>query len=254
MSSIVISGITSIDAYPKDISIKYCKQCMEKFEVCIPPNKPDMEEPNDIHLNICIDKMRIIETVLGPKLVIEGIIRIKLIYTAENRVQSIHSAHFEKVFCEYILLRNIRECGCSLRVNSIFAGIEDVCITYVGTRDLKLSILFILCPRVCEHQHRENRTSCCMNDLHVLQLETNNISMGSETKIIEYNHNQSEHEVKKEVDYKYQVNCESCGNKDIYSQNKCYRRRCNRTDYYEKDREDYCNEYKEDNYYAYRDR
>lgn len=237
MNSILISGITPIDAYPKDISIKHCKQCMKKVELCIPSVKPDIEEANDLHINICVEKVKMIETILGPKLVIQGKIRAKLIYTADNKVQSVHSAHWEKTFCEYILLNDIRSCRGSLRFSNVFAGIEDVCVICVGKRDLSLSIIFILCPRVFESYDRENQTCCCSKEEHLNRLEPRDLLMGTEVKVIEYTPSRSDQDIRKEKVCECQEKYERYEDQDSYDQDRCYRKRHHKDDGYNMYRE-----------------
>lgn len=150
MNHIFVSGITPMEAYPKDIRGEDCKQYMEEFDLCIPAVKPEVEGVNEIYINVCVEAARIIDTILGPKLIIQGKVEIKLVYTACNRVQSVHSAHWEKKFYNYILFPCIKEKSYNLVVRNIFVGIEDVCVTSVRCRDLSLSVIFILCAKVCE--------------------------------------------------------------------------------------------------------
>lgn len=240
MSSIIICGITSIEAYPKGISVKYCKQCVEKIELCIPSVKPDIEEPNEIHINICVEKVKMIETVLGPKLVIEGRIRVKIIYTADNRVQSVHSAHWEKTFCEYILFRDVKSSSCSLIVSSVFAGVEDVCVTCVGRRELSLSVIFILCPKVCENKNSIETYECyCNKGVNLNKLEISDALMHGDIKLLEYTNNTYDYIVKKEDKYEYENKNEGYNEQEGDNKNKYYRQRGKNDKYslYKRDRE-----------------
>lgn len=156
LGNIFISGITPIDAYPRSKSNKYYKQCIEKVDLCIPKAKPDIEDINEIQIKACIEKVKVINTVLGDKLVIEAKIQIKVIYTADNIVQSVHSAHWEIVFHEYVLLENIDCCSCNRLIRYVFLGIEDVCVICMDKRSLSLSIIFILCPQIIEDANKTN--------------------------------------------------------------------------------------------------
>lgn len=148
LENIFISGITPIDAYPESKGNKYYKQCIQKVDLCIPNVKPDIEDINEIQINPCIERIKVINTVLGPKLVIEGRQQIKIIYTADNRVQSVHSAHWEVGFHEYVLLEGMHEQNCTNRIRCVFIGIEDVGVTCMDRRRVSLSIIFVLCPQI----------------------------------------------------------------------------------------------------------
>lgn len=233
MSSIMICGITPIEAYPKGIPVKYCKQCVEKMELCVPSVKPDIEEPNEIHINICVEKVKIIDTVLGPKLVIEGKIRVKLIYTADNRVQSVHSAHWEKTFCNYILLRDIKGSSCSVGVSNVFAGVEDVCVTCVERRALSLSIIFILCLKVWENKSGIGNQACyCSEDVYLNKLEESDMLMDGKIKVIEYTSNISNQTIRKEIEREYEDKNRRYEAQDINGHNMYYRRRRNKVNDY----------------------
>ena len=235
MSSIIICGITPMEAYPKGISVKHCKQCVEKIELCIPSVKPDVEEPNEIHINICVEKVKMIDTVLGPKLIIDGKIRVKLIYTANNKVQSVHSAHWEKIFCNYILLKDLKGI-----VSNVFVGVEDVCVTCVGERDLSIAVIFILCPKVCE-DNGENQTCYCIKNAHFNRLQVSDMLINSETKVIEYTNNAPNQMTRKKTKYEYE--------EDRYREQDRYK---------EQDKEDrdryYGRRTKTDNYNLYKNR
>lgn len=98
--------------------------------VDIPSQKPDMEGLVGIHACVEIISQRVVKTpevkgytsvtgeiipgenipnaegtkLTGKKLVIEGLIRQKVIYTALNSEQSLHSAHFVMPFSTFIIL------------------------------------------------------------------------------------------------------------------------------------------------------
>lgn len=213
MNSILICGITSIEDYPKSICVKNCKQCVEKMELCLPLVKLDIEEPNEIHADVCVENVRMIETVLGAKLIIEGKVKVKLIYTADNRIQSIHSAHWEKTFCNYILLREVEGSRCDFIVRNVFAGIEDVSITCVEKRGINLSIIFILCPQITEDRNSvASEDCCCIRKVNLNKIEICNMPMGRNIKIVEYTNNACSCMEKEEKNYR----CEDLENENEY--------------------------------------
>lgn len=95
--------------------------------LCIPPQKPDVEQILNITACVDIISQRIVKTPIGGtitgdppvftptpnyegtiltgrKLVIEGILRQKIVYTADVPEQSVHSAHFDVPFSVFIIL------------------------------------------------------------------------------------------------------------------------------------------------------
>lgn len=85
----------------------------------IPSQKPDIEELVSITSRIKIIAQKVIETptptsgneeneegtkLTGKKLIIEGILRQKVVYTAEVAEQSLHSAHFDVPFSAFIVV------------------------------------------------------------------------------------------------------------------------------------------------------
>lgn len=148
MGQIRVSGITPVEAYPECISIRDCKLCVEKIDLCIPRNKPDVECVEEIQASLEIGNVKKIDTILGEKLVVQGKMFIKAIYTADNPVQSLHSAHWERDFVEYILFEKGDNNRKRISVKGVFAGIEDIGLIDSNCRALKVSVIFVLCPEM----------------------------------------------------------------------------------------------------------
>jgi hypothetical protein len=145
---IVTTGITPIEEYPKLKCTKFCKQSLENDNLYIPCEKPDIESINEVKVNVCIDDANIINTILGPKLVLHGHKNIKVIYTANNCEQSLHSAHWNVPFCDFILLDGMRYDECFSLVKNVFVGIEHACVNSFNLREVNLCIIFIICPLI----------------------------------------------------------------------------------------------------------
>lgn len=144
-SDICITGITPLDAYPLYCSPKNCKQNIKCIKLHIPCLKPDIESINDIKASIYIDNSKVINTVLGKKVILNLSCTIKVIYTALNEEQSVHSAHWTINFCDFILDQDNMSNNCYNSNINIFIGLEDICIHNFDTRSLELSILYIIC-------------------------------------------------------------------------------------------------------------
>lgn len=156
LDNISITGITPLECYPKGCNIKNCKQNIQQINVCIPCQKPEMESINEIKATICINKYKLLNTILGPKILINGVIKIKVIYTAKNIEQSLHSAHWDIEFCDFILLDNICYDECNICLSNFFTGIEDICINSCDERYIDLSLLYIICANFNSQLHEKN--------------------------------------------------------------------------------------------------
>jgi hypothetical protein len=151
--NISVTGISSLDKYPNSKCKKYYKQCLDDLVLCIPHEKPDMECINEVNAKICVDDYSILNTILGPKLFIKGRKNIKIIYTADNCQQSLHSAHWSVPFCEFILLKDLYYNECQNIIEGIFIGLEDICIKHFEKNVIDLSLLFIICPNLCDFNY-----------------------------------------------------------------------------------------------------
>lgn len=88
--------------------------------LCVPCQKPDIEELMSVTARIEIISQKVVKTPMdnavtsiqnqeltnltGKKLIIEGILRQKVIYTADVPEQSVHSAHFDVPFSTFIIV------------------------------------------------------------------------------------------------------------------------------------------------------
>lgn len=118
----------------------------------LPPEKPDIETLDKVLIKVQIISQRLIDTpssgttknpegtlLSGKKLIIEGIIHQKIIYTANTLVQSVHSAHFQIPFSAFIIVRrDLKEPFC------IDVCIEDVFVKAFGTRQIFKNVTLFL--------------------------------------------------------------------------------------------------------------
>lgn len=148
LENILITGITPLDNYPVCGCDEFYKQVMENDMLCIPSQKPDIESINELKVSVCLDRFKVIKTILGPKIVIQGVKHIKAIYTADNCEQSLHSAHWEIPFCEFALIEGVSYDRCLKTVMDVFIGIEEACVKCYDKRTIDISILYIICPQI----------------------------------------------------------------------------------------------------------
>ncbi|ELC8424839.1 DUF3794 domain-containing protein [Clostridium perfringens] len=148
--NISVTGITPLDYYPRKDCLLSCKEFSTTDTVYIPCEKPRIESINEIKVCICVDEYRLVDTILGPKVIVSGRKKFKVIYTALNREQSVHSAHWEIPFYEFILIKDMCYQKCKKMLCSVFVGVEDVCTNFYNKNCIELNSLFIICPKISE--------------------------------------------------------------------------------------------------------
>lgn len=105
---------------PKDTSVvlekyPYWMQMYINETLYIPPQKPDMEEINSVNITATVLRKKVVKTPIadenlegktltGRKLIVEGQLCQKVVYTACDDEQSVHSAHFYVPFSGYIVV------------------------------------------------------------------------------------------------------------------------------------------------------
>ncbi|MGL4911409.1 MAG: hypothetical protein ACRC3Y_03160 [Romboutsia sp.] len=143
--NINIVGITPLDHYPNSGSIRCHKQNISNLNLSIPCQKPDIEYINEVNVKLCIDGYKIINTILGPKLVANLSISVNIIYIAQNLLQTVHSSHWSMDTCDFMLLEDIRPKSINICADSLFSGIEDISVINVNDKSLCVSVIYILC-------------------------------------------------------------------------------------------------------------
>ena len=163
MENISITGITPLEYYPCCKDIVQTKQNMQNVDICIPCQKPDMESIEELKVSVCAEKCKVIDTIIGPKIILNGVIKIKVIYTADNCEQSLHSAHWDIPFCDFILLEDTCLYNDQNELD-LFVGLEYVCINDNDSRHISLSILYIICIVFNKLQNNYNYKKQCSKD------------------------------------------------------------------------------------------
>ena len=135
----------------------------------IPEQKPDMEQINSVNITVDIIRAEVIKVPISPvdkngeyipnlegkvstgrKLIIEGQLCQKVVYTANEAKQSVHSAHFYVPFSSYIVVPNEIEFNTnnivdSLNVNfQVNACIEDVAVKMLDERTILKQVTLLL--------------------------------------------------------------------------------------------------------------
>lgn len=164
-SLIDISGLCDIGDVADVISQNpYWIQMNVPEHLSIPEQKPDMEEINSITVSVDIFRKEVIvvpdsissnlegKYTTGRKLIIEGQLCQKVMYTAEEDVQSVHGAEFYVPFSAYIVLPalmynpttkkfDIDPLDVEFQVN---ACIEDVVVKMMNEREILKQVTMLL--------------------------------------------------------------------------------------------------------------
>lgn len=136
--------------------------------LCIPEQKPDIEELMSVNTRLKIFSQRVVRTpffegpygepvpieneegtlLTGRKLVLEGVLRQKIIYTACTEEQSVHSAHFDVPFSAFIILPVNTPLTTKYKIDTC---IEDVFVSRTTDRQIFKNVTLFLkaTPLVC---------------------------------------------------------------------------------------------------------
>lgn len=117
----------------------------------IPCVKPDAEEILSVSSKVEIISQKIIETPEGAnkegfkitnrKLVIEGVLKQVIMYTAKNKEQSVHTAHFNVPFSVFIVLPKNTPFSTKYKVSTC---IEDIYICLLNDRQFFKNVTLII--------------------------------------------------------------------------------------------------------------
>jgi hypothetical protein len=124
----------------------------------IPEAKPDVEQINTILIEAKLYSSRVIVTPTGLKVIIDGQLDQKIIYTAAEPTQPVHAAHFIEQFCSFIEIPVTVPAGISvqdylqtlgLTLDTVLTAptkvlIEDVTASLLDPRTIeKCTVLFL---------------------------------------------------------------------------------------------------------------
>lgn len=140
----------------------YWQQMYIPETLSIPPQKPDVEEVNSVNVSVNIIRQKVVvtptstipnlegKTLTGRKLIVEGQLCQKIVYTACDEEQSVHSAHYYVPFSSYIVVPQTitfpsGEVKDSLYVNySLNTCIEDLYIKNLTPRVLVKNVTLLI--------------------------------------------------------------------------------------------------------------
>jgi len=157
MNFIEIIGIATVDQFPILVPLDRFKQFIVDETLVIPTEKPDVEQITSIMVEASITNSKTIATPTGLKIIVNGELTQKIIYTANEPTQSVHSAYFVKQFCTFIEIPlmipagsnviNILQ-GLNITLDDVVTAgpnvlVEDLSVTLIDGRTIKkCAILF----------------------------------------------------------------------------------------------------------------
>lgn len=149
------AGIASKEDFPEG-PLAY-KQFTIIENAFVPKPKPSIEEVNKVSASVLISHSKFITSPYDCKLLVSGIVKQKIIYTAAKPDQPVHNFHFNVPFCELIILENQKHIPHHFELN---AFIEDIHV--FSTEKRRLKICKVLCLTVVKHPHcvPDNKPSC----------------------------------------------------------------------------------------------
>lgn len=131
--------------------------------LCVPEHKPDIEQLITVNAAVQVLSQRVVKTpnscglkneegtrLTGRKLIIEGLLRQKIMYTAAVPEQSVHTVHFDVPFSAFIVLK---EKDLLTETFAVTVCIEDLFVTSITPRQIFKNVtLFIKAKRLCTEE------------------------------------------------------------------------------------------------------
>lgn len=151
----ILSPIKTKTVGPASVRVQTASPTFKQLDIdgmlVIPCPKAPIEEVNDIKVEIDVLESHVIETIegissenrklTGSKLVISGILRQIVDYTANDTCQSNHSAYFERKFSTFIVLPKEFSNGTHVDISSY---IEDIYYKQIDSRNIFTNITLLI--------------------------------------------------------------------------------------------------------------
>lgn len=137
------------DNLPTNITV--FKQFTVQETLTLPDAKPDIEQIVKVVAQAVITSTRLITTgtgtslegqiLTGLKLIVEGEIRQKIEYVADECTQSVHAAHFNVPFSSFIVIPATHQIGVPILVTPY---IEDLYVELIDKRTIFKNVILLL--------------------------------------------------------------------------------------------------------------
>lgn len=149
-----VIGLCDVDNFNIDLTNPNWSQISIPEVLMIPREKPDIETIDKVFVKVKILSKRIVETpdsngsdnaegtqLTGKKLIVEGVLKQKIVYTANVPQQTVHSAHFDVPFSAFIVIDGTTDLDAILCVNTC---VEDVFVTALNPREVFKNVTLLL--------------------------------------------------------------------------------------------------------------
>lgn len=140
-----------------NLAISNFKQFSIEEYACIPPQKPNIEDINSINGDIEIIRYHPIQTISstsiegqinsGYKLVVHGVLKLILAYTACDDCQSVHSAHYSIPFSTFITLPSDFDVSAKVEV---YPDVEHIYYKNIDCRTIFINTTALLNAKILQ--------------------------------------------------------------------------------------------------------
>ncbi|MBW6409254.1 SPOCS domain-containing protein [Clostridium weizhouense] len=137
------------------LGISTFKQISIDDNLCIPCEKPDIEEINDMKVDAEILECHVISTptsisnegqiLSGYKLIVRGVLKEIIEYTSDTVEQSVHSAHYCVPFSSFIILPSTYVVGSKVDIEAI---VEDIYYKQINSRCFFKNITLLINAKI----------------------------------------------------------------------------------------------------------
>lgn len=155
--SVEIVGLCDTENFTIDANAQAWTEISIPEVLRIPSRKPDIESIEKVLENVKIISKRFVATpdsgtdtnsegtrLTGQKLVIEGLLNQKIIYTANEPTQSVHSADFCIPFSAFIVVEPLT----TTQDYCVDTCIEDVFVKALNEREIFKNVTLLLSARI----------------------------------------------------------------------------------------------------------
>ncbi|MBF8984560.1 DUF3794 domain-containing protein [Lutibacter sp. B2] len=149
-----VIGLCDVDNFVIDPADLNWSEISIPEVLIIPCEKPDIETIDKVFVKVKIISKRVIETpdsaggdnaegtqLTGRKLIVEGILKQKIVYTANVPQQTVHSAHFDVPFSAFIVIDGATALDAQFCVKTC---VEDVFVKALNSREVFKNITLLL--------------------------------------------------------------------------------------------------------------
>ncbi len=136
-----ISGIAQMDDFLK-VSKKYpFSEICETYNFHIPKAKPNIHRILKLFIDASVKETKVVNVPLGKRTIIEGMLHIKVFYSAEIYSSKPYFVHIDVPIYTFLTLKNPIDVGIL---------IEDAVIHKLDSRNLSISSLLLVYPKIEE--------------------------------------------------------------------------------------------------------